>query len=78
MRTSGIIFTTIMLLLAFLLWITMMSSTYRINPDARTIADGVYSVGIVVAIGLAGLPWIFDARAPKNNPKSTKVIAKAT
>ncbi len=60
MRTSKIIFTTIMLLLAFLLWITMMSSTYRIHPDMRTIADGVYSVGIVVAIGLAGLPWIFD------------------
>jgi hypothetical protein len=60
MRTSGIIFTTIMLLLAFLLWITMISSTYRISPDARTIADGVYSVGIVVSIGLAGLPWIFD------------------
>jgi len=60
MRTSGIIFTTIMLLLAFLLWITMMSSTYRVSPDAATIADGVYLVGIVVAIGLAGLPWIFD------------------
>jgi len=60
MRTSKMIFTTIMLLLAFLLLMTMMSSTYRISPDARTIADGVYNVGIVVAIGLAGLPWIFD------------------
>ncbi len=67
MRTSGIIFTTIMLLLAFLLWITMMSSTYRISPDARTIADGVYLVGIVVAIGLAGLPWIFDEEEDKKS-----------
>jgi hypothetical protein len=60
MRTSRMIFTTIMLLLAFLLLITTMSSTYKMHPDLRTIADGVYSVGIVVAIGFAGLPWIFD------------------
>jgi len=60
MRTPRIVFTMVMLVLAFLLWITMMSSTYQMHPDLGTIADGVYSVGIVVAIGLAGLPWASD------------------
>ncbi|MDH5375650.1 MAG: hypothetical protein OEW95_07545 [Candidatus Bathyarchaeota archaeon] len=60
MRTPRIIFTIVMLVLAFLLFITMESSTYQMHPDLRIIAEGVYSVGIVVAMGLAGLPWIFD------------------
>ena len=60
MRTPRIVFTMVMLVLAFLLFITMMSSTYQMHPDLRTIANGVYSVGIVVAIGLAGLPWASD------------------
>ena len=60
MKTPGVIFTIVMLALAFLLFISMESSTYQMNPDLRIIAEAVYSVGIVAAIGLAGLPWIFD------------------
>jgi hypothetical protein len=63
---QGVTYTVIMLLLAFLLFIIMESSTYQMNPDLRIIANGVYSVGIVVAIGMAGLPWIFN----KANAKS--------
>jgi hypothetical protein len=30
------------------------------NPDLRIIAEAVYYLGIVVAIGMAGLPWILN------------------
>jgi surface polysaccharide O-acyltransferase-like enzyme len=66
MKTLRVIYSVIMLLLAFLLFIIMESSTYQMNPDLRIIAEAVYYVGIVVAIGMAGLPWIFD----KANTKS--------
>ena len=66
MKTLRVIYSVIMLLLAFLLFIIMESSTYQMNPDLRIIAEAVYYVGIVVAIGMAGLPWILD----KANTKS--------
>ena len=66
MKTLRVIYTVIMLLLAFLLFIIVESSTYQMTPDLRIIAEAVYYVGIVVAIGMAGLPWIFD----KANTKS--------
>jgi len=47
-----------MLLFALLLFISMESSTYQMNPDQRIIAEAIYYVGIITAIGLAGLPWI--------------------
>jgi hypothetical protein len=65
-KTVGKIYTTIMLGWAFLLFIIMESSTYQMNPDLRTIAKAVYYVGLVVSIGMAGLPWIFD-KANKNS-----------
>ncbi len=60
MKAIGKIYTTIMLGWAALLFIGMESNTYQMNPDLRIIAEVVYYVGIVVAIGMAGLPWIFD------------------
>jgi len=66
MKTLRVIYSVIMLLLAFLLFIIVESSTYQMTPDLRIIAEAVYYVGIVVAIGMAGLPWIFD----KANTKS--------
>ena len=65
-RTVGKIYTTIMLGWAILLLIGMESSTYQMNPDLRIIAQAVYYVGIVFAIGMAGLPWILN----KANTKS--------
>jgi len=59
-KTVGKIYTIFMLFLAFLLFIILESSTYQMNPDLGIIAEAVYLVGIVVAIGMAGLPYIFD------------------
>lgn len=59
MKTVGVIYTTFMLFLAVLLFMSMESSTYQMLPDLRIIAKAVYYVGIVVAIGMAGLPWTF-------------------
>jgi len=60
LKTVGKIYTIIMLGWAFLLFIGMESNTYQMNPDLRIIAEVVYYVGMVVAIGMAGLPWILD------------------
>jgi hypothetical protein len=60
MKTVGKIYTAIMLGWAILLFIGMESSTYQMNPDLRIIAEAVYYLGIVVAIGMAGLPWILN------------------
>jgi len=60
MKTVGKIYTTIMLGYAILLFIGMESNTYQMNPDLRIIAKAVYYVGIVVALGMAGLPWILN------------------
>ena len=60
MKTVGKIYTTIMLGWAVLLFIGMESNTYQMNPDLRIIAQAVYYVGMVVAIGMAGLPWILN------------------
>jgi len=65
-KNVGKIYTIFMLVLASLLFIIMESSTYQMNPDLRIIAEAVYYVGIVAAIGMAGLPWIFN----KANTKS--------
>ena len=60
MKTVGKIYTAIMLGWAILLFIGMESSTYQMNPDLRIIAKAIYYVGMLVAIGMAGLPWILD------------------
>jgi hypothetical protein len=44
----------------------MESSTYQMNLDLRIIARAIYYIGILVAIGMARLPWILN----KANTKS--------
>jgi hypothetical protein len=39
----------------------MESSTYQMNPDLRIVAGAIYYVGMIAAIGLAGLPWILKS-----------------
>ncbi|MCP8310027.1 MAG: hypothetical protein L6N94_00790 [Candidatus Methylarchaceae archaeon HK01M] len=60
MKNIGKVYSIFCIMLAFLLFIIMESSTYQMNPDLRMIAKAVYYVGIVVMIGMAGLPWIFN------------------
>ena len=57
-KTVGQIYTAVMLGWAILLLIGMESSTYQMLPDLRIIARAVYYVGMVVAIGMSGLPWV--------------------
>lgn len=60
-KTRRVIYTIIMLLVALLLFMNMESSTYQMNPDLRIVARAIYYVGIITAIGLAGLPWILKS-----------------
>ncbi|MCP8311901.1 MAG: hypothetical protein L6M37_02980 [Candidatus Methylarchaceae archaeon HK02M1] len=60
MKNIGKVYSIFCIMLAFLLFIIMESSTYQMNPDLRMITKAVYYVGIVVMIGMAGLPWIFN------------------
>lgn len=60
MKNVGIFYSAFCIILAFLLFVSMESSTYQMNFDLGIVARAVYYVGIVVVIGMAGLPWIFN------------------
>jgi hypothetical protein len=54
-------YSAIMLLAALLVYATMNFCTYRMDYALGVVARAVYHIGIVVAIGLAGLPWLLSA-----------------
>ena len=60
MKIAGIFYSLLCVVLAIFLFSSMESSTYQMNFDLRIVARAVYYVGIVVTIGMAGLPWIFN------------------